>query len=73
MNPLISQLKDLEDAVIAREKSFIARFVMEDPLLGLNGIWFGAENIKFYFVTYEGTHITNQITWDEFNNWLENK
>ena len=73
MNSLISQLKDLEDTVIAREKSFIARFVMEDPLLGLNGIWFGAENIKFYYVTYEGAHITDQINWVDFNDWLENK
>jgi hypothetical protein len=73
MDTIITQLKKLEDLVFERESSFIVRFVMEDPLLGLNGIWFGAENIKFYFVTYEGTHITNQITWEEFNNWLEGK
>jgi hypothetical protein len=75
MNSLISQLKDLEDTVITREDSFVSKFLKDRHLLmgGINGVWFGAENIKIYYILDCGSHITEQITWNDFNDWLEGK
>jgi hypothetical protein len=70
---IIEQLKRLEDQVNAREESFLKHFVTGDTILGLNGIWFGSENIRFYYIAWEGMHVVDTITWAEFNEWLENK
>jgi hypothetical protein len=70
---LIEQLKKLEDSVLEREESFLKHFVTGDTLLGLNGIWFGSENIRFYYIAWEGTHVVEIISWEEFNKWLGNK
>ena len=71
MNDLIQQLKSLEDFVDENEKSFLNHFVTTDTLLGLNGIWFGAENIRYYYIAWEGMHIVDTISWDEFNEWKD--
>jgi hypothetical protein len=74
MSNLIEQLRALEDTVCVREESFLKRFTLgKTPLMGLNGIWFSAENIKIYYILWDGQHITDCISWADFNEWLENK
>jgi hypothetical protein len=71
MSELIRQLKSLEDFIDKHEKSFLKQFVTHDDILmGLNGIWFGAENIKYYYILYSsGQHTTDNISWEEFREW----
>lgn len=74
MSDLIEQLKHLEDLVYQREESFLKRFSADKELLfGLTGIWFGSEDIKIYYILFEGQHVTDRVTWEEFNDWLNNK
>ena len=71
MSDLLKQIKDLEDIVNNHEESFLKYFVTGDTILGLNGIWFGSENIRFYYIAWEGMHIVETIKWEEFNKWLK--
>jgi hypothetical protein len=71
---IIEQLKKLEDLVYEREESFLKRFSFnKDLLIGLAGIWFNSNTIKIYYILDCGQHITDNISWTDFNNWLENK
>lgn len=69
---LHEQLKELEAIAFNNESDFIAKFCYKDTT-DLIDIWFSANNVKYNYILYSGQHITNTITFDDFNQWIADK
>ena len=68
---IIQSLSLIESTVYDNEDSFMERFAKYgDTLMGLTGIHFGSEYIKFHYILQCGQHIADGIKIEEFFEWL---
>lgn len=69
---LIKEIQKLENLIDKNEDSFMLYFFNMKPsdlLIGITGLYFGVNFIKVYYILYDGMHIADSITWEQFNEW----
>ena len=69
---LFSNLGELENFVSNHEDSFLEDFAKgQKTMMGVVGIWFNSENVKFNYILDSGQHMTDSITNTEFKKFIE--
>lgn len=63
-------LDPYERAVYDNSESFIERFCGDHDVWDLTEIHFSSNEVKYVYVHFDGQHIVNGISWDEFKEWL---
>lgn len=68
---ILQSLSQIASTVYDNEDLFMEKFAKYgDTLMGLNGIYFGSETIKFNYILECGQHIGDSIKIGEFVEWL---
>lgn len=69
---ILDSLSLIESTVFDNEDSFLDKFAPNaDILMGLCGIYFNQETVKYYYILGCGQHIVDSIKIGEFMEWLE--
>ena len=69
---LIEQIKELENLIDNNEDNFLLhcfKLKRGDTLMGITGIYFGSERIRFNYITNNGISLMDSISWEQFNEW----
>lgn len=68
---IIDSLSSVRDIVQSNEDTFMDKFAPHaDTLMGLCGVYFSPEIVKFYYILESGKHIVDSIKIEEFMEWL---
>lgn len=67
---ILSQLKTWADFIFANDESFLGKFGNEDAWI-LSEVHFSHKEVKFVYIDWEGPHIADYISIDEFLEWYD--
>lgn len=70
LDSISDQINPFVEFIYENEVTFLKYFVPLEYTIGLIGVWFSENTIKYQFVLDSGQHIVHEIKYQEFIEWI---